>query len=168
LDFALRQRGPGERPKFHAGSGWLPFTKSGGHWLRSMVFSKGTSGTSSKRAFEMLAQCTKFGDCAIVASALPFIPALQKHHPAGHFTFVESPLQTKRTCIIGMFVLRPARKPLRRVASMTMAVPEQVYDERDWVYNIKGIDGGRPISDSSPVDGFRYVPLPFATSRRYR
>ena len=48
-----------------------------------------------------------------------------------------------------MFVLRPARK---RCKSYSI---NDIYGDYDWAYNIRGLDGGRLISNNSTLDAYR-------------
>jgi hypothetical protein len=105
----------------------------------------------------VLAQRTSYIKLSSCAVQLPFVSSLLKNHIGGSFSLVENPTEMGRACIIGMFVLRPATKPL--VVCGGSSSPDQilngVYGDHDWVYNVKGIDGGRLISNNSVVDAYR-------------
>ena len=61
------------------------------------------------------------------------------------------PHESKRACIIGMFVLRPAT-----VAWKDQDILSILYtDSMDWAYNLRGIDGGWLVANGSPVDAYR-------------
>jgi len=61
------------------------------------------------------------------------------------------PHKSKRACIIGMFVLRPAS-----VAWKEIDIQSSMYsDSLDWAYNLRGIDGGWLVANGSAVDAYR-------------
>lgn len=104
-----------------------------------------------------LAHETVFQNVAKISKFLPFIPALQEIHPDGSFPLVEDPLVTKRATLIGMFVLRPGRSSAFTGPLLNKeGFPESVYNKQlDWVYNVRGLDGGWIIANSNGVDAYR-------------
>lgn len=89
----------------------------------------------------------------LVQRCLQFIPGLLEHHPEGTFHLVGDHSKTHRTSIIGMFVLRPGWKRLK--AENTKFSLNDLFGDYDWVYNVKGRDGGKFISNSSALDAYR-------------
>ena len=92
---------------------------------------------------------TTFIQRSLLSKCLPYTPDLQKFDPKGTFHLVDDPLKSKQTTIIGMFVLRPAKN---RCTSKTM---DCLYGDYDWAFNIKGLDGGRLISNNNTLDAYR-------------
>lgn len=84
-----------------------------------------------------------------ISKTLSLIPELLAHHPGGSFHLVDDPLKLQRTSIVGMFVLRPAKN------KCTSTHYDQLFGDYDWTYNIKGLDGGRLISNNNSVDAYR-------------
>ncbi len=85
---------------------------------------------------------------------IPFTKGMQKFFKDGNFPLITDPLKTKKTLIIGMFILR--------TASGTWSEPIikndnslSIYDTEHWVYNIDGLSGGGVIANGNVVDGYR-------------
>jgi hypothetical protein len=100
-----------------------------------------------------------------IAVKLPLTDALRAYHENGDFPLLENPNDSKRTVIIGMFVLRPGLgKAVEGDVLDSDGYPRKIYDEdMDWVYNLDGIDGGWLIANLNSVDAYRlgYLPSDF-------
>lgn len=70
------------------------------------------------------------------------------------FPLVEDPRQTDRTAIIGMFVLRPARKAWT-APILDGGKPQSMFGAEDWCFNVRGVDGGWLIAGGNPLDAYR-------------
>lgn len=91
---------------------------------------------------------------------LPFTPHLQELHGNrdGCFPLLADPLATRRTAIIGMFVMRPsfeAWDPLSDLASTPAKLLGQIYEAKDWAYHVDGLVGGGFISNHNALDSYR-------------
>ncbi len=85
---------------------------------------------------------------------IPFTEGMKKFHHDGNFPIITDPLKTKKTAIIGMFILRPAdsiwSEPyVRKDGSLS------IYDVEHWIFNIDGLSGGGIIANSNVMDGYR-------------
>jgi hypothetical protein len=80
---------------------------------------------------------------------LPFIDDLRAFHPEGDFYLTEDPLETKKACILGMFVLRPAVMAWK--------------GELDWAFNLRSCSGGWVVANKNAVDAYRLA-LQYALS----
>lgn len=94
-----------------------------------------------------------------VSKALDFIPSLRAYHRDGQFHLVEDPLAVSKAAIVGMFVLRPAHDPAY-TSSIDRDTPiddiiSSLYGPHDWVYNVRGLDGGGTIANGNKLDAYR-------------
>lgn len=99
---------------------------------------------------------TIFEDKSRIQVELPLIESLKSYHRVGGgFPLVSDPLVTRKTSIVGMFVLRPS------VENWTDPVVDDagnmsMYDvSGGWAFNFTGLDGGWLIANSNTVDAFR-------------
>ncbi|HYC00714.1 MAG TPA: hypothetical protein VEC57_16395 [Candidatus Limnocylindrales bacterium] len=101
-----------------------------------------------------LEHATVHEDAARIALRLPLGDELARLHPGGCFPLIEDPSASSRSIIIGMFVLRPARRgwtaPL-----LEDGEPRSMYEVEDWTFNVRGVDGGWLIAGGNPLDAFR-------------
>ena len=99
---------------------------------------------------------------------LPLVPSLQHYHKEGYFHLLENPLVSKRAAIMGMFVIRPAldnyqsplpcNVPVEKIDSNIVdneARLKSIYDERDWIFSVEGVEGGGLISGFNSLDAYR-------------
>ncbi|HYC54263.1 MAG TPA: hypothetical protein VEL28_04920 [Candidatus Binatia bacterium] len=101
-----------------------------------------------------LAHATVFEDTARIARKLPLGEELGLLHPGGVFPLIEDVDRNERALIIGMFVLRPARRgwsgPLLQDGR-----PRSMYEVEEWTFNVRGVDGGWLIAGGNPLDAYR-------------
>lgn len=75
---------------------------------------------------------------------------------AAGYPLVEDPRATKRTSIIGMFVLRPVRQPWTAPLGRGRGgLLHALRAAEGWCYNVRGADGGGRIADGNPFDAMR-------------
>ncbi len=90
----------------------------------------------------------------LISIKIPFTEGMQKFFKDGNFPLVTDPLNTKKTLIIGMFILRPANEtwsePIVKTDNSL-----SIYDTQNWVYNIDGLSGGGVIANGNVMDGYR-------------
>ena len=89
-----------------------------------------------------------------VATQMSLGPELGPLGAGATFPLVEDPRQTDRTAIIGMFVLRPARRPWT-AAILDAGQPRSMFAAEDWSFNVRGVDGGWLIAGGNPLDAYR-------------
>lgn len=98
---------------------------------------------------------TIFEDKSKIQVALPLVESLRNYHRmGGNFPLVSDPLVTRKTSIVGMFVLRPS------VDNWTAPVVDDsgnmsMYGVNGgWAYNFTGLDAWL-IANCNTVDAFR-------------
>ena len=110
----------------------------------------------SVRLLSSMQHRTVFVSNDLVKVALPLGEKLQRSiHKDGSFFLCEDHHVTKRSCIIGMFVLRPSIDAWKGGNDDDDDILTSMFDVRDWAYNYKGLDGGGCIANGSLVDAFR-------------
>jgi hypothetical protein len=66
------------------------------------------------------------------------------------------PKITKKTAIVGMFVLRPAKKSWKTPIFNDKNKLESLYDQTlDWCYNVDLLNGGGTVANHNAVDAYR-------------
>ncbi len=95
-----------------------------------------------------------FRDESRIEVKIPFTNGMKEFFKEGDFPLVSDPLKTRKTAIIGMFILRPANdtwsEPIVRYDGSL-----SIYDVKHWIYNIDGLSGGGIIANSNVMDGYR-------------
>ncbi len=96
----------------------------------------------------------KYSDENHIDVRVPFVEEIKEFFNNGDFPLVKNPLNTKKTLIIGMFILRPGNEAwtepiVRDDESLT------IYDVENWIFSIDGISGGGVIANGNVMDGFR-------------
>lgn len=102
-----------------------------------------------------LLQRTLYEDRGSIAVRLALGEELGALHPGGCFPLLEDPARSARTCIIGMFVLRPAHAPWTDPVLGADGFPDSIYRARGWCFNVKGTYGGALIAAGNPLDAYR-------------
>ena len=95
-----------------------------------------------------------FEDSTSVAARLSLGDELGPLGGGATFPLVEDPRTTDRTAIIGMFVLRPARKAWT-APILDGGRPQSMFAAEDWCFNVRGVDGGWLIAGGNPLDAYR-------------
>ncbi len=85
---------------------------------------------------------------------IPFTDEMKYFFKDGDFPLVADPLKTRKTAIIGMFILRPAfetwtEKPVQDNGQLS------IYEVKHWVYNIDGLSGGGILANENLMDAYR-------------
>ena len=96
----------------------------------------------------------------IPAVTLELIDELKQFHANGTFPLVEDPLITKKSIILGMFILRPAtdswNEPILSNSEHNIPESFSMYNVKNgWSFNYPTLDGGWLIANKSVVDGYR-------------
>ena len=95
-----------------------------------------------------------FEDRDQVATQMSLGPELGPLGGGATFPLVEDPRQTDRTAIVGMFVLRPARRAWT-APILDAGQPRSMFAAEDWSFNVRGVDGGWLIAGGNPLDAYR-------------
>jgi len=95
-----------------------------------------------------------YRDESLISVSIPFTEEMKYYYKNGDFPLITDPLKTKRTTIIGMFILRPG------VESWTAPQIDanenlSIYEVKNWIYNIDRLSGGGIIANSNLMDGYR-------------
>jgi hypothetical protein len=90
----------------------------------------------------------------LINTEIPFTEGMQKFFKDGFFPLISNPLKSKKTAIIGMFILRPGKDtwsdPIIREDGTF-----SIYDIKHWIYYIDGLSGGGIIANGNVMDGYR-------------
>lgn len=102
----------------------------------------------------MLAHRTVYEDASRIATSLSLGEELGALAGGGGFPLIEDPRASGRTAIVGMFVLRPARRAWTQPL-LDDGRPTSMFDVEDWCFNVRGLDGGWLIAGGNPLDAYR-------------
>jgi len=91
---------------------------------------------------------------SLIKVIIPFTNGMQKFFKDGNFPLISNPLKSKKTAIIGMFILRPGKDSwsdpiILKDGSLS------IYNVEHWIYNIDGLSGGGIIANGNIMDGYR-------------